>query len=350
MRGVAAITVVIRHFGQIFHGWEPESYLAVDIFFVLSGFVLAYKYDPMFEAGLKPLTFMRSRAIRLFPFALAGALIGLLSQLLASPTRLDLTQSIASFLLTAVALPTPPLADSQILFPFNTAFWSLFFELWVANVVFAFCWRWIRGPWLAALILAGAVGLIICQRQYHVVDVGWQWSDILAGLPRVIFSFFAGVAVNRYFNKQSRRPQIPSWICLLLLVAILIFPVHGQLGNLMRLGFILFVFPALVYLGSTSLSSKKTLYTFMGDSSYGLYTIHFPLFVIGAWAMKSFGPRQLSLNSPAGLVIEGVAIALACGLAFLLDAKFDRPFRRALSTWTRPRKVAAPVLEPPPLR
>jgi peptidoglycan/LPS O-acetylase OafA/YrhL len=346
MRGVAAIAVVVRHFGQVFHRWEPDSYLAVDLFFVLSGFVLAYKYDPMFAKGFKPLSFMRSRAIRLFPFALVGALVGLASNVFASATHLDFGESLLSAILTAVGLPTPPMADPRILFPLNPAFWSLFFEFWVANVLFAAFWRWNQGLRLWGVVAASAIALFVFQRLYHYVDIGWTWTDIIAGFPRVIFSFFVGVAINRYYVSRDRHPVTPAWACLVGLVAILLFPAHGPIANFCRLFCILAVFPALVYVGACAKDSYRAVSTAVGDMSYGLYTIHFPLLVMAAWWVRALEPRFHLLNPMSTLIIEVILVSGACGLAFLLDAIMDRPARRALASWTKGRREISATQRP----
>jgi peptidoglycan/LPS O-acetylase OafA/YrhL len=339
MRGVAAIAVVVRHYGHVFHRWEPDAYLAVDLFFVLSGFVLAYKYDPMFADGFKALSFMRSRAIRLFPFAFVGALIGLASNLFASATHLDFSESILSFILTTVGLPTPPLADPRILFPLNPAFWSLFFEFWVANVLFAAFWHWTKGLRLWGVVAASAVALFVFQRLYHYVDIGWTWTDIIAGFPRVMFSFFIGVAINRYYVSRDRHPVTPGWACLIGLVAILLFPAHGPVANFFRLVCILGVFPALVYVGACASDRYRAVSTAMGDMSYGLYTIHFPLLVIAAWWVKALDPRFHLMTGTRNLILEVMLVCSACGLAFILDATMDRPARRALASWTKGRSL-----------
>jgi peptidoglycan/LPS O-acetylase OafA/YrhL len=334
MRGVAAIAVVVRHFGQTFHRWEPNSYLAVDLFFVLSGFVLALNYDSRFSSGMTAMTFMRLRATRLLPFAIIGAMLGLASQFVSAPTSLSTFQSFASAMLTAAALPTPPLANPRILFPLNTAFWSLFFELWVANLVFALFWRWLRGPTLWLVIVAGAVGVLISERHFHTMDIGWSWSNVYGGFPRVGFSFFSGVAIQRLDIARSSRRQIPSWVCLVVLVAALCLPLQGAAANLTDLAFVLFLFPGLVYFGATAVEKNRRIGTILGDVSYGIYTIHVPLLVLLALIFRPFATLWTSMTSPTFFALETLFIVAMVGLAFVLDAKVDRPVRKLLLTWT----------------
>src|SRR5579875_1689596 len=82
MRGVAAFFVVMRH-AEV-QGWSPHySHLAVDLFFLLSGFVLSYAYDERLAAGLRFGKFMAFRLQRLAPIHLFGAILGWLALALA---------------------------------------------------------------------------------------------------------------------------------------------------------------------------------------------------------------------------------------------------------------------------
>lgn len=330
MRGVAAIAVLLRHFGHEFQVWEPDSYLAVDLFFVLSGFVLALNYDDAFASGMTTVAFMRARAIRLFPFALIGAVLGLISQFVCVPTHLSPIQSMASAALTAVAVPTPPLAEPRILFPLNTVFWSLFFELWVANIAFSVFWRWIRGPVLVFIVAMGAIGVIVYQRQFHVMDTGWGWNNALAGIPRVMFSFFIGVAIARLDKSRVYLPPAPSWMLLAVLTIILLFPFENSIGNFAKLFMIVIVFPVLVYLGAGATDGAPRFGKVLGDVSYGLYTIHVPLIVILSWIMRHT-LNEFGRIGPQILYIAEISfLTFAVCVAYVLDMKFDRPLRRVL--------------------
>lgn len=80
LRGVAAGLVVCYH-THLFRGSAaitPHGYLAVDFFFMLSGFVIASAYQEKLEAGFTVADFVTQRVIRLYPVALAGILLGAL--------------------------------------------------------------------------------------------------------------------------------------------------------------------------------------------------------------------------------------------------------------------------------
>ena len=77
LRGIAAAVVVTRHAPALFGiGLFPNSSLGVDLFFVMSGFVIAHAYDQRIEKGLNWRQFLVIRAIRLYPLDLLGTALG----------------------------------------------------------------------------------------------------------------------------------------------------------------------------------------------------------------------------------------------------------------------------------
>ena len=73
LRGVGAIAVMAGHAGIVLGAYMPPfMYLAVDMFFVLSGFVLAHAYDRKFAEGLSVGAFLKARIARLYPIYLSG--------------------------------------------------------------------------------------------------------------------------------------------------------------------------------------------------------------------------------------------------------------------------------------
>ena len=138
MRGVAAIMVVLLHIGNLGLGpFKPQfGYLAVDLFFALSGFVISYSYDPRLARGMTVGTFMLRRIIRLYPLYLIGSLVGFMTTpiIVNNPA---LVEGLGSPHFRAYLLITGLLNVAFVpgilpmLFPFNTPMWSLFFELWI---------------------------------------------------------------------------------------------------------------------------------------------------------------------------------------------------------------------------
>lgn len=172
LRGVAALLVVWYHVfeGYQFAGNKPvidfinHGYLAVDFFFMLSGFVIGYAYDDRWGKSLTTSKFFRRRLIRLHPMVMMGALIGAISFLLTGMERWDSSHS--TLLLTLIALicswlmiPALPGMPREVrgngeMFPLNGPCWSLFFE-YIGNILYAFIIRRLSTrtlAWLTALL------------------------------------------------------------------------------------------------------------------------------------------------------------------------------------------------------
>ena len=123
LRGMAALIVICYHIGQAV-GWRwffPRGYLAVDFFFLLSGFVMARTYGDRLKLGLSTPDFMAMRLKKLWPIAAIGSAIGLLT--FHGPWQ----AAVAGFLFL-------PWLGSATAFTLNTPIWSLHFEL-VANAL-----------------------------------------------------------------------------------------------------------------------------------------------------------------------------------------------------------------------
>ena len=228
LRGVAALAVVFDHVPPNAIGdLIPQRYLAVDFFFVLSGFVLAHAYGPRLAASWPPLSFMRVRLIRLYPLYLAGSLIGFSVAALGAIRGWggDLSEVLVTAAFGVFFLPTLLNMNSiGVLYPLNGPAWSLFFEL-VANFFYALIARFLSGRMLALILSVSAVLLSIAL--FNHADVrgpGWQWSHFDAGLARVVFDFFVGVAIDRLWSSVG-IPALPWWAAVMAFFAIIAFPV-----------------------------------------------------------------------------------------------------------------------------
>lgn len=147
MRGTAALAVAVFHAYPLF-GMQvaPSGYLAVDLFFVLSGCVIACAYDAKLGAGMRPLDFMKIRLIRFMPFYLVGLTFGLILELAlivtGSPYAIKPPNLVLAVIFALFFLPLPASIARRDIFPLNVPAWSLFYEL-VVNTLFAVFFRWL---------------------------------------------------------------------------------------------------------------------------------------------------------------------------------------------------------------
>jgi peptidoglycan/LPS O-acetylase OafA/YrhL len=89
IRGLAAILVVIFHAEQFFGARPfPKSYLAVDVFFLLSGAVVANAYEHRLQSDMSLARFTWLRIVRIYPLYLLGTVLGVVAVIVAG-SKLD---------------------------------------------------------------------------------------------------------------------------------------------------------------------------------------------------------------------------------------------------------------------
>jgi peptidoglycan/LPS O-acetylase OafA/YrhL len=332
LRGIAAFAVIFDHVPSGAIGdLIPQRYLAVDFFFVLSGFVLAHAYGPRLSNGWSPLSFMRARFIRLYPLYLAGLLIGLsfttLNALRGWGGDLSEIFSIAAF--GVFFLPMPPIFASTggQLYPLNAASWSLFFEL-AANFVYALIARFLNWRVLAAILLVSAVLVVVTLSNHaDVRGPGWLWSHFDAGLARVVFDFFAGIAIYRLWT-SARIPALPWWLAIAAFLVVIAFPVSREWAAAYDALAAIAIMPVLVAVaaGSTVSGRVAKVCGVFGLLSYGIYVFHGPIF----GALMSVLP-SLHIDLGGTWMMVALVAALAASAAAIADGLYDRPFRKWLT-------------------
>jgi peptidoglycan/LPS O-acetylase OafA/YrhL len=343
LRGVAAVIVVWFHMSL--RHWAPVpafGHLAVDMFFLLSGFVIALANDPRFGRGATVLGFLSKRIIRLYPLYLVGCALGALALLISIPPGLWGRYPVVGLFANAVLLPyAASHAKIAPLFVIDGPAWSLCLELYVANLLYAVAWKALKGSVLVLLVGGSAVALVIAQHHYVNLSGGAGFDTWPEGVARVMASFFAGVLLARSYKRYKPSVRPPSWLILTALAALLFAPISGFLAQPYELFCVLVAFPTLIYFGAASQSRRPWLGAKLADASYGLYVIHMPmLYFIG----MALGRAHLRPNPAIALV---VLIGLT-GLAYALDRLVDEPVRRWLTVRLGGRRSIAITGSYPP--
>lgn len=356
LRGVAALLVVWYHIfeGFQFAGNKPvidfinHGYLAVDFFFILSGFVVGYAYDNRWGKTLTLGGFFRRRLIRLQPMVCMGAVIGAASFLISGMERWDGTHAtlwltFLAFVCGCLMLPALPRMPREVrgngeMFPLNGPCWSLFFE-YVGNIVYALFIRRLSTRLLAVLSFALCCALtwfaVTDQSGYGSIGVGWtvDRTNILGGMLRMLCPFTMGVLMSRLF-KPLRQARGAFWTSAALLLAIFHIPYTYSDGALSLNGMfeaacIIAVFPLVVWYaasGKTTDIASTRICRFLGDISYPLYIVHYPImYAFYMWLIKT---RQYTLYEtwPAALA----AVTASIILAWLCLKLYDMPVRKWL--------------------
>jgi peptidoglycan/LPS O-acetylase OafA/YrhL len=347
LRGLAAIAVVFCHFATrtdlpylFAHG-----YLAVDFFFVLSGFVLAYAYRERLRQkknSMKSLFVLR--AIRLLPLVALGTFLAVIIETQRpgiADQALHWREMIAAFAMGTLLLPiwwTTTL--EMILFPLNGPVWSLFFEA-VANGIAAPMARQRNALVLAlvsTLVLVSAITLIWVGVTLNTLDVGYSVNTFWYGFARVFFSFFVGVLI--YVSGVKIR-GVPGYISVCLFVLILAVPrLEGVNNGLFDLFAVLIVFPLIV----THISSLRPdgrfndFFNLAGELSYPVYALHYPLVRAIGLVIRNIG---IGMMTQVFLVLLSTVLIVV--FSWFAYKYFDMPVRAYLTRRYLDRPKPAPI-------
>lgn len=349
LRGVAASAVVLRHLqSNIVARYLPGSYLAVDLFFVLSGFVLAFSYEARLVTGsIKFRDFFTRRAIRLLPLHVVGTLIGaavlLTVAMKAGPITTYLPGFLGYTLLAMIFMPTPaPFgAASNWLFPFNLPAWSLFWEM-VIGAAFALIAPRLSNRMLGVLVIGSALLLTLAAKVMHSVDVGMRASDFVGGLPRVSYSFFAGVAIYRIWAARRLQIVLPAWTFPPIILCLFAISPSGIVGSIYELIAVFLLFPLVVWLASQAEPNEMWRKPFLiaGVTSYAMYVIHYPLLMLLVNVLNV----KLDQIGDSGAI---AFLVFVVALAFVLDRAFDLPVRREIQKTLRSKRSSADAAKAP---
>lgn len=363
LRGVAAILVVMFHLFETYsagvvHQIINHGYLAVDFFFMLSGFVIGYAYDERLASGkLTTKAFIKRRLIRLHPLVCMGALIGFLLFYFGGGPDFGImadAQWSQLILLLLIAFTMFPVTTSMDVrgwsetYPLNGATWSLLLE-YVANLLYVFIIRRLGKLALGICIVAFALLTlsltfnldpfgVFPNGNYAAYTVIGGWGvdapQLYIGFTRLLYPFFMGLLLNRIGKFITIRGGF--WWCALLVMICQAMPRVGGveaenywMNGLYEAIVILMVFPLVVVMGAGSkVTGRKSqkFCKFLGDISYPLYITHYPL------VYMQMGWKETHLDAPASQHIM-VAVSIFCiaiAMAWASLKLYDEPVREWL--------------------
>ena len=366
LRGVAAMLVVGYHLFETYYHGAPDQpinhgYLAVDFFFVLSGFVIGYAYDDRWNK-MSTWSFFKRRLIRLHPMVIFGTLIGALFFYFGGSSDFPLINSTPWWLVVVVMLwgftmiPMPQSMDIRgwgETNPLNGPAWSLQWE-YLANILYALVIRRLSKAALAVCVAVFAVlTVILClnidvtgfleERSWAMYTVVGGWSltpdQLQVGATRLLYPFFCGLLLSRLMNGGSKFFTLHSslftlkngfWWCSLLILVLLCMPWMGLgtegdsrwTNGLYEAFCIIVCFPLIVAIGAGSSvtgSKSSAINRFLGEISYPLYITHYPLIYMQmAWA-TNHKDAPLGTHILVAVSIFILAILLAYGAYRLYD-------------------------------
>ena len=316
LRGVAALMVIWYHVfeGYAFAGGTTidtfnHGYLAVDFFFILSGFVIGYAYDDRWGKNFTMKDFIKRRLIRLHPMVIMGAVVGAITFYIQGSvqwdgTHIGISMVMLSLLCTIFFIPAMPGVGYEVrgngeMFPLNGLCWSLFFE-YIGNILYALFIRRLSNKALTIVVVLLGVALasfaIFNVSGYGNIGVGWTLDGVnfIGGLLRMLFPFSMGMLLSRNFKPMKLRGAF--WICTLVMIALFAVPYLEGTESICTNGIyeafcIIIAFPILLWIGASGTTTDKKstqICKFLGDISYPIYVIHYPfMYLFYAWLIKN---------------------------------------------------------------
>jgi peptidoglycan/LPS O-acetylase OafA/YrhL len=313
--------------------WLHHAALAVDFFFGLSGFVIAYAYDDRW-ASMTTGQFFKIRLIRLHPLVLLGAVLGLLSFLFdPSPDNqksFPLGTLLSYFALACLLLPYPALpnrwTDTHSL---NSPAWSLLQE-YIGNVIYALVLRRLSTKALGAVVLLAGIALFSMAFLENSIDQGSDWDSYALGYVRMGFSFTMGLWLYRVRDKgpKLRLGWFAASAILIVLFMLPLVPKDIPHGNgLYQATLVMLVFPVLILSGAHSEigTREMALCKLAGRMSYPIYMLHYPFLYLYMtyvnFQKPEAGPRWLAAIA---------VFAVVMGFSWIALTRYDEPLRRML--------------------
>ena len=355
LRGVAALMVIWYH---VFEGFAFASnsaietlnhgYLAVDFFFILSGFVIGYAYDDRWGKSLTMKDFFKRRLIRLHPMVIMGAVLGAITFCIQGSVQWDgthvaISMIMLSLLCTIFFIPAMPGVGYEVrgngeMFPLNGPCWSLFFE-YIGNILYALFIRRLSNKALTVFVVLLGVALaafaVFNVSTYGNIGVGWTLDGVnfLGGSLRMLFPFSLGMLMSRNFKPMKVKGAF--WICTIALIALFSVPYLEGLEPLCMNGVyeafcVIVAFPIILWIGASGTTTDKQstkICKFLGDISYPVYVIHYPfMYLFYAWLIKN---QLFTLGETWQVAL--CVYALNVVLAYLCLKLYDEPIRKYLA-------------------
>ncbi|PBN41607.1 hypothetical protein SxD43FB_20880 [Sphingobium sp. D43FB] len=326
MRGWAALAVLGYHMGPMMPGWNafPYGYLAVDFFFVLSGFVIAHAYGPTLKKSGSFRSFLAIRFIRLYPLLFLGTIMGIIVYTI----RLNISnQSVSHDHILVVFFSLFAIPAIWIdPFPVNPPVWSLFWEV-VSNILFAFFYIYLRIRhilfvlfllliWLASAALSSGSWL-----ELGTVREFW-W----AGLPRSGSLFLIGVLIQiAVLPRIEIQPKSRPWVYIILLLSMSVSIPSTFPRIWIDAICAIFLFPAIILFAANSDACLPRISHFFGELSYPLYATHMPIIIV-------LGGIFARLTNIENMYVFISTLSIIISYSYFAHRYYDIPVRRMLTT------------------
>ena len=355
LRGVAALMILLYHVfndAKSFYVWPTpvnefyHSFLGVDFFFILSGFVMGYAYDRQWGKDMNLGSFIKRRLIRLHPMVVMGVLIGAAAFAIQGFTKWDGTEvTMQAFMLSVLLglflIPSPTnieVRGNTEIFPLNGPHWSLFFE-YIGSLLYGLLLHRLSTKWLRVWVACSIISIAGFALLTEDGGIAYGWSsepaNLWGGALRMLYAYPMGLLMARVFRQRQPKPlHAPMFLlCSLGLIVLLGLPFLGNkdVETIYQLVCIFSFFPTIIWYGARGIVSgwQQRAVSFLGRLSYPLYAIHFPLiYLYITWVGRDGHPYEGYSQPwlPALLTITASLLIATLCLLF-----YDEPLRNRLN-------------------
>ena len=353
LRGIAALIVVLYHVGWMYPlydiGFIRNGALMVDLFFVLSGFVMVHCYREYFFENNGLLKFLKARFWRLYPLHLLMLFVFL---------GIELIKYVAE-LKFGIVSGSPAFVKSnwesfsyQIFLlhslvqehgSFNSPSWSISTEFYT-YIVFAFIMINVRKYNLLPLIFIGVAGVslfIILNNGHDSLTFDYQDS-----IFRCFYGFFIGAFTYEVYQKTLNRPFIKNnfigSICFIFIFIISIYILGIKHDNYIEfLTPFLFSFLILTLVFFPKNACHKALcwmpFQWLGKVSYSIYMIHMAYIWVFSAALQAVmkvpkgtvdGDEVIMTSMLFGSIVTFLLIICILGTSYFTFKYIEDPFRK----------------------
>jgi peptidoglycan/LPS O-acetylase OafA/YrhL len=325
LRGIAAIAVLLFHLTVIGLTLSHYGYLAVDFFFLLSGFVMSHAYaERIHRIGYK--RFVGVRLVRMLPLSVLGLSLGtayfLIRYYTQKQSEYGIVDIVTSSLLNLFLIPKlwVSQAPTDTIFPTNTPLWSLSLEL-LLNLVWGYWLVKSKTAVLLGIVIMSAIVYVSSVVYFGTGDLGATWPTYIGGASRATFGFFAGVLLWR-MRPEPVKSELLSFISIVIVCLCFAMP---DIGYGFDIFVVLLIFPMAIFLASScDYRKEREIFSFLGGLSFPLYAIHLPVLHFTVGYVKTMRLE----NYTASVAIVSVAGCLVA--SYVLDRAYDRPVRRLI--------------------
>lgn len=302
LRGLAALAVMAFHFAPMMGGFGlfSRGFLGVDLFFLLSGFILTHVYKRQVEVG----SFLFARIARTYPLHLFT--IALLLPALGRGEAFSGTALACNLSMTQVLCGGP--------LSWNSVSWSLSAE-WISYLTFPLLLRPVLTcpRWLAGVAILCCAGVLVAVSPITDLD-----HYRMGALSRSFPEFLAGMILYRVY----RDKWLAHWGWFAGAVAVMAIALATGAPDIVVLGAFAVIILASPYV---ALLEHRAL-AFLGDISFSLYMVHLPIGVAASVGLLALGLRN-------GIAISILAMAASMLFATVVYRCIEVPARTGLRRW-----------------